>query len=92
MKMSDNTLCCESCFTKIAKEDTRAARIWLDLCLLSLHSEVFGLMIEEDEALRFLEMNGYITTTENPFMILVKVHGFQREDDIAVICIGNCHE
>lgn len=90
MKMSKPGLCCDSCFGIIAKQDTRAARLWLDLCHLHLQSSIFGLLMTEDPAIRQLELLGFITTTETPQMIIVKVHHFHADEDESYFCGGKC--
>jgi len=74
----------------IGKKDTRAARLWLDLCNIHLHSRIFGLLIPDDPSLRLLELMGFITTTETPHMIVVKVNGFHSDEDDSYFCGGSC--
>ena len=90
MKMSKPGLCCDECFSMLAKQDTLAARIWLDLCELHLHSPIFGLLMEDNESLRLLELLGYITTTDTEYVIKVKVHGFHANGDDSYYCGGRC--
>jgi hypothetical protein len=92
MKMSKPGLCCDSCFEMIAQESTRAARLWLDLCELQLHSRIFGLLINDEISIRILETMGFILTTETPHMIVVKVNGFSTQEDGSFFCGGNCEE
>ncbi len=92
MKMSKPGLCCDRCFGMIARQDTRAARLWLDLCTVHNPSSVFGLVIKEDHSLRLLETLGFITTTETPLMLIVKVHHFHPDDEDSYFCGEKCNE
>jgi hypothetical protein len=89
MKMSKPTFCCDSCFEMIARENAHAAKLWLDMCDLYLHSTLFGIM-EDSPSVRLLETKRFITTTETPNMLLVKVHGYQSDDESAFFCVGDC--
>lgn len=91
MKMSSRGLCCDRCFTMIAQESTTAARLWLDLCDIHRESNMFGLRTPDTAALRTLELMRFITTTETPNMIMVKVHGHRWESTGSLYCGGKCH-
>ena len=93
MTMSKQGECCDDCFEKIARENTTAARMWLELCNIYMNTPMFGLTLNHDnDKTRLLEHLGYITTTETPEMMLVKVHGCREMGDEVFFCIGACNE
>ncbi len=92
MKMSKPGLCCEKCFAKIAKRNTKAARIWLNLCEIQKTSSVFGIYMPDIPEFRVLEKLGFITSTETNEMILIKVHGKKVDSLGLFFCGGNCSE
>lgn len=91
-------LCCNTCFERIAKGNTSAARLWLDLC--SLYIKQNGLFVLRDWSslqINYLENLGFITTTEtgkDEANITVRVNGYTIEDfDQEVFCISEeCHD
>lgn len=92
MKMSKPGLCCDNCFGSIACRSTSCARLWLDLCDIQNNtSSPFGLQLEDFPALRLLEVLGFVVTSENPHMIVVKVLGRQEDAYGAYFCGGKCN-
>lgn len=90
--MSKPGLCCDSCFDLIARRSTNAAKLWLDLCDIQVHSQTFGLRTRDFPTLRLLENFGFILTMEKPGMILIKVQG-QKYDALGTyFCGGKCNE
>lgn len=90
MKMSNPGLCCEKCFEMIARNSTGAAKLWLDLCELQLHSEVFGIKTQDFVTLRLLEVLGFIVTTDTPEVIVIKVKGQKLDGSEPYFCGGKC--
>ena len=92
MKMSRPGVCCNRCFRLIAKQSTTAARLWLDLCEVQMERKLFGLVTSDNAALKTLETMRFITTTETPTMILVKVNGHQFHKGDNLFCGEKCNE
>ena len=86
--MDNHFVCCDQCFEIIGNRSRKAARVWLDLCGLRLQrGEVFSLFMQDFPELRVLETLGYITTTDKPFEILVRLHGLKMlEDGVPFFC------
>jgi hypothetical protein len=83
---------CPKCLENVARIDTRAARLWMDLCALKLQR---GEVLEFDYSsleLDILERLGYIVTTEkNKSKILLKLKGaFYERTSNDIFCIKNC--
>jgi len=90
MKMSKPGLCCDDCFTLIAKRSAHAARLWLDLCEIQENCSLFGLKIEDNPMVQLLEHLRFITTTDTPEVMVLKVHG-KRTDSLGnFFCGGLC--
>jgi len=94
MKMSKKGICCDRCFALIARDSTDAAKMWLDLCELYLEAPLFGLILPNDilPSVRLLEILRFITTTDTPEMIIVKVHGYKKDDEQPFFCGGRCND
>lgn len=95
MLMSKKYACCHKCFAYIAKQSTIAAKLWLDLCILetrSLQKHSFHSQIEND-AVRILEINGYIVTHEDDQEIIIKVLCQQEDEQGIYFCNPeNCYD
>jgi hypothetical protein len=91
--MSEAFLCCNHCFEEIAKRDTRAARMWLDLCsVYHAVQGVFAIKDIEDRPLRFLERGGFVTSTEDGSHIAIRVNGyFLDAENNEIFCINKDH-
>jgi len=76
MKMNDYFVCCEQCFEVIGKRNTRAARLWMDLCSMILESgePVFFLSSDFPE-LRVLETLGFLVSTDLDDSLAIRIHG-----------------
>lgn len=90
MIMAKPGMCCGQCFGLIARRDTKAAKLWLDLCELRMHSPIFGLVMDDCPELRVLERLRFIVTTDTPEVIFVKVKGHQRDAIGSFFCGGDC--
>ncbi len=67
MKMTNYFICCEQCFEEIGKVNTRAAKLWMDLCTLHMEkggSFCLGLYMQNDE-LMILENLCFLVSSEN---------------------------
>lgn len=96
-------VCCNQCFESIAREDTLAARAWLDLCACASRS-FNGLMWFKEQnapsyinAFRLLERLGYIASVDGLEAVKVKVNGHVDilEGQLATYCIdrhGHGHD
>lgn len=82
MKMSRYFVCCERCFEDIGKENTAAAKLWMDLCALYLQrgQVVFARTLDFPE-LRTLELLEFVVTTDQPDRLLIRIEGYCKTDD-----------
>jgi hypothetical protein len=89
MQMSKPGICCDGCFALIAKKDTKAARLWLDLCEIQVNAQIMSTEVENG-SLKLLEKFGFIVTTDTIDRIIIKVGG--RKDDASgpFFCGGKC--
>jgi hypothetical protein len=92
MKMSKPGLCCDDCFALIAKRSPNAAIVWADLCEIQSRCEIFGLKMEDNPTIQLLESLGFLTSTEIPGIILIKIHGQEQDPLGSFFCGGNCGE
>jgi hypothetical protein len=93
MKMSKPGLCCDDCFALLAKTNTKAARLWMDLCEAQRRYGVFGLVTSDTTpSLLLLERMGFIITTDTRDLIVVKVRGEQDDQDGFFFCGGRCDD
>lgn len=91
MKMSKPALCCDDCFAMLAKNNTKIARLWMDLCEAQCRYGIFGLVSSDTTpSLVFLERLGFILTTDTRDLIIVKVRVERDEDDRLFFCGGQC--
>ncbi len=82
MQMSKYFVCCEQCFETIGKRNTRAARLWMDLCAMRLAtSEVFTLKTLDFPELRVLETLGFVVSTDKPQSIAIRIKGHMNTED-----------
>jgi hypothetical protein len=93
MQMSKPGLCCDDCFAVLAKTNTKAARLWLDLCEAQRRYGVFGLVTSDTTpSMLLLERMGFIITTDTRDLIIVKVRGEMDGQDGFFFCGGQCDE
>lgn len=85
-------MCCDDCFALLARRNTSAAKLWMELCEVQVKSEVFGLIMEDNAYLALLESLGFIVTTDMPDVIVVKVQGHHKDNMGSFFCGGNCRE
>lgn len=90
MKMSKPGLCCDDCFSLIAKRNSAAARIWLYLCEIQETCALFGIEMDDTPEFNILERLGFITTTDLNKHIVIKVHGRHRDSLGNFFCGGHC--
>jgi hypothetical protein len=90
--MSEQPICCSGCFRKIGLKSTACARLWLDLCEIDFGNGLFAIKGIDFPALRFLELWGFLTTTDRPQDIVVKMNGRQADHEDAFYCLGGCDE
>ena len=92
--MSDCFFCCSQCFESIAERNTRAARMWLDLCN-AFHGVRGVLFIRniEERPFRFLERRGFVTSTEDGDYIAIRVNGYSiNAENDEIFCISEDHK
>ena len=74
MSMTRYAICCEECYDKICETNKRAARLWLDLCIVQMKNAGPVNCLDAVE-LKTLERLGYIKTTEDLEAVKVVVNG-----------------
>ena len=90
MEMSKPGICCDGCFTLLAKRSTNASKLWLDLCEVQITCNIFGLRTDDNPHFHLLETLGFITTTETSDLIIFRVNGMEQDGLGAFFCGGNC--
>lgn len=88
-------VCCEDCFQTLAKMNTKAARLWMDLCALRMATApIFRISYIEYPELRSLETQGFVVSTENHEGITIRVEGYmQTTTGEDFFCVrGGCHD
>ena len=88
-------ICCESCFENIAKKNTTAAKLWMDLCAMRLQFGEFLEILDTADIpeLRALEVLGFIITTDMKNKIAIQVNGhFESEGEHCFCLLGGCHD
>lgn len=75
--MSDKYfMCCERCFGILGRKSSNAAKIWMDICAVSLNVDRDVVSIEGyDKEVRVLEKSGFVISTELDSGLWVKVKG-----------------
>jgi hypothetical protein len=95
MKMS-NTYCCARCFEDIAKKNTCAARLWLEICDVIFQGEVLRTVSSGesvfDEHLRVLEEMQYVLTTDQADVVCIKLSNFDPLNPKYPFCRGRHDE
>lgn len=95
MQMSKYFFCCERCFEIIGRKNTKAAKLWMDLCALSLNNETEYISVNTNSPeIRDLEILGFLTSTENESGIVIKMNKYIKTiDGEPFFCsIGGYHE
>lgn len=92
MKMSSDALCCDDCFHLIAKRNSTAASLWLDLCQLEKTYNIFGLRMDDFPNLRLLETMGLLVSTDTDELIIIKVNGKKIDEDGPYYCGDLCEQ
>lgn len=74
---------CSHCFKKIAKKNTMAARMWLDLCD---NFQFICICRQDNKIIKSLEKQGFIVTTEyNKINCEISLNGVDMDEN--VVCI-----
>ena len=74
--MTKYFICCQKCFEKIGKHNTKAAKLWMDFC--AIHLEESGLIILKSvdfPELRTLETLGFLVSTDHENYLYIRVKG-----------------
>ncbi len=80
--MSKYFICCEKCFDDIGRRNNRAARLWMELCSLTLSKgEIIHLPTQDFPELRDLEMMGFVVSTERTLIISLRIVGHIKTED-----------
>ena len=74
-------VCCNQCFTRIAKKDTKAARLWSDICAFFVKLDGNFILRESKvpwviPQFKLLEKLGYILTADSEDGVKVRVNGY----------------
>lgn len=85
---TDYVMCCEQCFQEIAKNSTKAACLWLDLCMLHFTYGDTLRVCAKTECIEKLEKLGFLVSTEDDSKhILVRLNGYQLTGDSYFFCL-----
>ncbi len=86
-------MCCEKCFETIGKRNTRAAKIWMDVCCMHLNTgKVVFLKNQDFPELRVLEMLGFLISTDQQNGLAIRVNGhMSTEDGEHFFCVKEGH-
>lgn len=92
MRMAKSAVCCERCFSQIAKRNPPAAKLWLTLCDIQNRNmlPVFGVYPEEPLELQLLEEMGFLLSIDTPEMVVIKIFGLHEDSDGSYYCGGHC--
>lgn len=91
--MNKPRLCCDSCFNMIAEKSIEAAKLWLDMCDLQASSKAAAFGIRDPDIfpwIRQLELMGFVLTTDQKELTLVKVLGEKHDNLGLYFCGGMC--
>jgi hypothetical protein len=88
MKM-DRVVCCEQCFSSIAEKSTACARLWLQMCEAA---EPVRLSEIDLMNLRFLELWGFLVSTDAGDTICFKMKGRNESLEEIFYCCGEHYE
>ena len=84
---NDPSILCDDCFEHIAKTNMRAAKLWLDMCHLTIHQEKPLILLHDmDDRIILLESSGYIVTSEVNQTLLVRCLGRILDHDGDYFC------
>lgn len=88
--MTDYFVCCGECFKQIAQANTNAARLWMDLCALSLiKGQYISFKSTEIDEVRALENLRFIVTTEQKERIIFRIEGLNKtHNNETIFCIN----
>lgn len=78
MPMSKYFICCEKCFEEIAKTDTSASKLWMDICNNTIIDKSNVCALKDFPELRRLELMGFIITTDVEDFIEIKLIGLTK--------------
>ena len=67
-------ICCEKCFETIGRTNTRAAKLWMELCATYLECGLFSVAVDFGEV-GVLENLGFLVSTETQDNSLIRVKG-----------------
>ena len=80
MKMSKYFMCCDECFSNIAKKNSKAAKAWMDMCTLYLEKgNIFRIL--ECPAIQILEHLRFIVSVDEEDCIAIKVQGHMLTEE-----------
>ncbi len=87
-------MCCNLCFREIAKKNTSAAKLWIDLCAHA--TNIGGLMAYDESKLSAasvslvsgLEKWGYLLSTDRPKDLVIKMLGWEFDVGTDTFCIN----
>jgi len=82
MQMSKYFICCEQCFETICRKNTRAGKVWMDICAMHMSiGEIFLIENTESQELKYLENLGFLISTDTNNGILLRIKGHIFTDD-----------
>jgi hypothetical protein len=92
MKMTDKAVCCDQCYHLIASQSVSCSNLWLKFIDFHKSLGIFACDFGDHEDVRLLELNGFIVTTENDKLTIVKVLGFTKDSVGEYYCCKGCYD
>lgn len=82
MQMNKYFICCEKCFEKIGKRNTKAAKLWMEFCAMRLQEGGIVVLQSADfPELRVLETMGFLVSTDQHNSLAVQVNGHMNTEE-----------
>ncbi len=81
-------ICCDKCFEVIGKYNTKAAKLWMDLCSLRMSMGEIITLSQNCPEIRDLELLGFLVSTDQISSISLRIKGYiPTEDGQHFFCI-----
>lgn len=87
--MTKKTVCCDTCFSNIARRHSAAAKMWADF-VETINQQKQIIYPSDHNSIFYLEKEGYILTHETGSNILIRVY-LIRTEVANVACINEDH-
>lgn len=91
--MNEYSNICDKCYGILHKKSPITAHIWIDICEIDrITSGIFGVQRIYLPALRRLEVYGFLVSSENQDMIMIKPTCLKYSEDGDYYCGGLCEK